>query len=285
MSVTSPLARFTEHGFLGADCGASIIGGDPNSDHVRFEGVVPLGGVADDRLPVRRSLLESADALAKSMERNKQFEALDSHQQQAYALVLGEAKRAFQMSQEKPEVRDRYGRNTWGQAFLLARRLVEHGVPFITVNFGGWDTHRDHFGRLKVLMPTLDQAFSALLEDLADRGLLTTTIVTWCGEFGRTPKIDPQPPWDGGRHHYGHAQSVVVAGGGFRGGVVVGETDAKGEFPKHRTLYPWDLSASLYMLLGIDPDSTLPHPHGRVAYVTPRPGCEVPSGGLLTEIL
>jgi uncharacterized protein (DUF1501 family) len=138
---------------------------------------------------------------------------------------------------------------------------------------------------MKVLLPPLDQGFSALLEDLAQRGLLESTIVTWYGEFGRTPKIDPKPPWDSGRHHYGNAQSVIVAGGGFKGGHVVGETDAKGEFPKERTLYPWDLSASMYTLLGIDPDSRLPHPHGCVAYVTPRTGGEIPSGGLLKEIM
>ena len=198
MSIMSPLGRFTESGFLGTDYRFLSTGGDPNSDNFRVEGIAPPSGVSDERLQDRRSLLGAVDALAKSMEENKQFEAMDAYQQKAYAMVLGDAQKAFQMSQEKPEVRERYGRNTWGQAFLLARRLVEHGVPFITINFGGWDTHRDNFGRLKVLMPPLDQAFSALLEDLAQRGLLDSTIVTWFGEFGRTPKVDPKPPWVGG---------------------------------------------------------------------------------------
>jgi hypothetical protein len=285
MSITSPLGRFTESGFLGTDYKVFATGGDPNSDSMRVEGIVPPSGVANERLQQRRTLLQSVDTLARGMERNKEFEAMDSFEEKAYGVILGDAKRAFEMAEEKKAVRDRYGRNVWGQSFLLARRLVEHGVPFITINWGGWDTHRDNFGRMKVLLPPLDQAFSALLEDLAQRGLLDSTMVTWFGEFGRTPKIDVKPPWDSGRHHYGHAMSVVVAGGGFKGGMVVGETDAKGEFPKTRTLYPWDLSASMYTLLGIDPKSKLPHPHGCVAYVTPSATGEIKSGGLLKEIM
>ena len=285
MSVTSPLGRFTESGFLGTDYRVFATGGDPNAASVRVEGLVSPGGVTDERLKDRRSLLESVDGLSRDMEKNKKFEAMDSFRERSYGILLGDAKKAFDMSEEKPETRDRYGRNSFGQSCLLARRLVEHGVPFITVNSGGWDTHRDNFGRMKVLLPPLDQGFSALLEDLAQRGLLDSTIVTWYGEFGRTPKIDQKAPWDAGRHHYGHAQSVIVAGGGFKGGHVVGSTDAKGEFPKDRTLYPWDLSASMYTLLGIDPKSRLPHPHGCVAYVTPPANGDLQTGGLLKEIM
>jgi hypothetical protein len=285
MSIASPLGRFTESGFLGTDYRVFATGGDPNSNLVRVEGLAPPSGVTDHRLKDRRTLLQSVDTIAKDMEKNKTYEAMDSFQQRAYDILLGDAKKAFDMSEEKPATRDRYGRNLFGQSCLLARRLVERGVPFITVNSGGWDTHRDHFGRMKVLLPPLDKGFSALLEDLAQRGLLASTIVTWFGEFGRTPKIDPKPPWDGGRHHYGPAMSVVVAGGGFKGGVVVGSTDDKGEFPKDRKLYPWDLSASMYTLLGINPRSRLPHPHGCVAYVTPPASGELQSGGLLREIM
>jgi len=284
MSISQPLGRFTESGFLGTDYRVFATGGDPNSNMVRVEGLVAPGGVTDERAKQRQTLLQSVDTLAAGME-SKKFAAMDSYREQSYALILGEAKKAFDMSEEKPEVRDRYGRNQFGQSCLLARRLVERGVPFITINSGGWDTHRDNFGRMKVLLPPLDQGFSALLEDLAQRGLLDSTIVTWYGEFGRTPKIVTGAPWDGGRHHYGNAQSVVVAGGGFKGGAVVGETDAKGEFPKNRTLYPWDLSASMYTLLGIDPNGRLPHPHGCVAYVTPSASGDLQSGGLLKEIM
>jgi len=124
-----------------------------------------------------------------------------------------------------------------------------------------------------------------LLEDLAERGLLSTTIVTWFGEFGRTPRVDWAPPWNGGRHHYGEVFSAVVAGGGFKGGAVVGSSDARGERVRERPVYPWDLSASMYELLGIDPHGRLPHPRGCVAYVTPLKSGEVPSGGLLREIM
>ena len=285
MSITRPLGRFSESGFLGTNYKTFASGGDPNSDSVKVQGIVPPGGVTDERLKDRRTLLQSVDSLARDMENNKKFEAMDQYQERAYGLILGEAKKAFEMSEEKEEVRERYGRNRNGQAFLLARRLVERGVPFVTVNWPGWDTHRDNFGRLEKLLPPLDQAFSALLEDLAQRGLLESTIVTWFGEFGRTPKVAAGPPWDNGRHHYGKAMSVVVAGGGFKGGMVVGATDAKGAKPAERTLYPWDLSASMYTLLGIDPLGSLPHPNGCVAYVTPVASADVESGGMLTEIM
>jgi hypothetical protein len=285
VSITSPFGRFSEAGFLGTNYKTFATGGDPNRDRVSVQGIVAPSGVTDARLKDRRTLLESVDSLAKDMEKNKKFDAMDTYQERAYGLILGEAKQAFEMSDEPDEVRERYGRNRFGQSCLLARRLIERGVPFVTVNSGGWDTHRDNFGRMKVLLPPLDQGFSALLEDLAQKGLLDSTMVTWFGEFGRTPKVAAGAPWDGGRHHYGRAMSVVVAGGGFKGGMVVGSTTAKGEDPKERTLYPWDLSASMYTLLGIDPMSTLPHPHGCVAYVTPVASGDLESGGLLTEIM
>ena len=285
MSLTSPLGRFSECGFLGTEYKTFATGGDPNAASVQVQGIVPPGGVNDARLRNRRTVLEAVDSLAKEMDDNRAFEAMESYQQRAYGLILGDAKKAFNMAEEPDEVRERYGRNRFGQSCLLARRLVEHGVPFITVNSGGWDTHRDNFGRMKVLLPPLDQGFSALLEDLARRGLLDSTIVTWFGEFGRTPKIAPEAPWDGGRHHYGPCMSAVVAGGGFKGGTVVGQSDAKGEQPKERPTYPWDLTASMYTLLGIDPTATLPHPRGCIAYVTPVASGGVQSGGILKEIM
>ncbi|MHC4403768.1 MAG: DUF1501 domain-containing protein [Planctomycetota bacterium] len=285
ISIPSALGRFSECGFLGTEYKTFATGGDPNSKNFRVQGMGAPGGVTDQRLTDRRTLLDRVDSLAKEMEGNKAFDAMDSYQERAYGLILGDAKKAFDMSEEKDEVREKYGRHRYGQSFLLARRLVERGVPFVTVNYGGWDTHRDNFGRMKVLLPPLDQGFAALLEDLAERGLLDTTIVTWFGEFGRTPKIAEGPPWDGGRHHFGRCFSAVVAGGGFTGGTVVGESDQTGDNVKTRPVYPWDLSGSMYELLGIDPTGTLPHPHGCVAYVTPAASGDVQSGGLLTEIM
>lgn len=285
MAIHSPPGWFAECGFLGNDYRVVATGGSEHPSAVDVKDLAVPGQVSEERLPPQRSLLEAVDSLARQMENNRQLEAMGSYQQRAYGMILGEAKRAFHLAEEPTKVRDRYGQNYWGQSCLLARRLVERGVPFITINWGGWDTHRDHFGRMKELLPPLDRAFSALLEDLAQRGLLETTIVTWFGEFGRTPKIDPKPPWDGGRHHYGPVTPVVVAGGGFKGGIVVGQSDAKGELPANRTVYPWDLSASMYTLLGIDPDGRLPHPSGCAAQVTPQPGGDLRSGGLLSEIM
>jgi len=285
MSITRSFGRFSEAGFLGTNYKTFSTGGDPNRDRVSVQGIVAPGGVTEQRLNDRRTLLKSVDELATGMDKNKKYEAMDSFQERAYGLILGDAKKAFEMSEEKDETRERYGRNRFGQACLLARRLVERGVPYVTVNSGGWDTHRDNFGRMDVLLPPLDQGFSALLEDLSQRGLLDTTIVTWFGEFGRTPKIYPEAPWDGGRHHYGNAMSAIVAGGGFKGGMIVGETDETGAEPKERATYPWDLTASMYTLLGIDPLGTLPHPLGCVAYVTPVGSGDLESGGILTEIM
>ena len=143
-------------------------------------------------------------------------------------------------------MRDSYGRNTFGQSCLAARRLVERGVPYITINYKGWDTHKQHFQAMRRQLPELDKGMASLLQDLSDRGLLDSTIVWWSTEFGRTPKIQWEPPWSGGRGHYGKVFSAVLAGGGFKGGRVVGASDARGEEVKERPVYPVDLIASMY---------------------------------------
>jgi hypothetical protein len=285
ISVPAPYGRFSEAGFLGTNYRTYATGGDPAAKDFRVQGLVAPAGVTDLRQRQRRTLLESVDAFARELSQEREIRTLGEHQEKAYALILGDAKKAFDLSLEGDAVRDRYGRTRYGQSCLLARRLVEHGVPFVTINWGGWDTHSDHFGAMKRNLPELDRCFSVLLQDLAERGLLSTTIVTWFGEFGRTPRVDWAPPWNGGRHHHGDVFSAVVAGGGFKGGAVVGSSDARGERVRDRPVYPWDLSASMYELLGIDPHGRLPHPRGCVAYVTPLKSGEVPSGGLLREIM
>ena len=167
----------------------------------------------------------------------------------------------------------------------MARRLVERGVPYITINYPGWDTHKDNFQIMRRKLPEMDKGMSSLLQDLADRGLLESTIVWWGGEFGRKPKVDWDAPWNGGRNHWGKVFSAVVAGGGFKGGQVVGASDAKGEEVKDRPVYPCDVIGSMYELLGIDTEARLPHPLGLVARVTPSPADGVPSGGRLKEIM
>ena len=185
-------------------------------------------------------------------------------------------------------MRERYGRTKFGQSCLLARRLVADGVPFITINHQGWDTHKQHFQIMGQKLPELDKGVSALLQDLADHGLLDSTIVWVGGEFGRTPKVQMEAPWNGGRGHYGKAFSVLVAGGGFRGGKVVGKTDERGEIVIERPIYPWDLIGSFYELLGIDPNAKIPTPQGGEVCVSPFAAKEIPekeTGGILREIM
>ena len=168
----------------------------------------------------------------------------------------------------------------------MARRLVETGVPYVVINFpGGWDTHSNHFATMRRQCPQLDQGLATLLGDLKDRGLLESTLVWCCGEFGRGPKVDWQPPWNGGRNHWGNVFTVLVAGGGFKGGHVVGESDAKAEDVKSRPVYPVDLLGSIYQLAGIDAHARLPHPMGFEAHVLPDVSERVKSAGLLTEIM
>lgn len=283
--VPTPIGRISAAGFLGAAYSPFSTGGDPNSADFRVGGIVPPKGMTEGRMTQRQSLLEMVDDFARQLEGSPALDAMNEHQKQAYALILGDAKKAFDISQESDEVRDKYGRNKFGQSCLLARRLVEHGVPFITVNDGGWDTHKQHFEQMDKKLPILDQAFAALLEDLSQRGLLESTVVVWGGEFGRSPKVHREPPWNGGRQHFCNCFNTVIAGGGFTNGQVVGSSDRRGEEVRTRPVYPWDLTSSIYQLLGIDPHGQLPHPHGCVAYVTPATGGKVQSGGLLTEIM
>jgi hypothetical protein len=285
ITLTQPLGRINEAGFLGNNYKTYATGGDPTSKEFRVQGLVPPRGMTEQRLKDRRARVRTVDGLARQAAGSAPLRTMASYQDRAYGLLLGDARKAFDLSQEKDAVRDRYGRNQFGQSCLAARRLVENGVPFVTVNMGGWDTHTDNFGAMKRLLPVLDGGFATLLDDLAQRGLLESTVVTWFGEFGRTPKVYLEPPWFGGRHHYGRCFSAVVAGGGFQGGHVVGSSDYRGEQVKERPVYPWDLIASIYQLLGIDPLGKLPHPQGCVAYVSPIATGEVPTGGPLNEIM
>jgi uncharacterized protein (DUF1501 family) len=211
--------------------------------------------------------------------------ASEQCEKQAYDLILGDGAKVFDLSQEKAELRDRYGRTTFGQSCLMARRLVERGVPYVTINYKGWDTHKQHFQAMRRKLPELDKGLATLLQDLSERGLLESTIVWCCGEFGRTPRIQWEPPWSGGRGHYGMVFSALVAGGGFKGGRVVGASDARGEQVKERPVYPCDLIGSMYELLGIDPEAKLPHPQGLMVRATPSAAEGAKTGGRLVEIM
>jgi uncharacterized protein (DUF1501 family) len=181
-------------------------------------------------------------------------------------------------------MRDRYGHNWFGQSCLMARRLVERGVPYITINYGGWDTHKQNFEIMRRKLPEMDKAVSALFQDLSQRKLLDTTIIWCCGEFGRTPKIDWEAPWNGGRGHWGNCFSALVAGGGFKGGHVVGASDAKGEKVAERPVTPPDLLGSILELLGIDPDAPMPNSRGLDVKVMPAIA-NGPDLGRLKEIM
>jgi len=283
--LTQPQGRFSEAGFLGSKYKPFATGGDPAQQRFAVEGVVAQG-ITDERQRERRDYLHQLDSLAHAMKGDAQLAAADDAEKTAYELILGDAGKVFDLSQEKDDLRDRYGRTTFGQSCLAARRLVERGVPYVTINYqGGWDTHKDNFQTMRRRLPEMDKGLSTLLVDLSGRGLLDSTIVWWNGEFGRTPKIDWEAPWNGGRNHWGGVFSALLAGGGFKGGQVVGSSDAKGEQVKDRPVYPADLIASMYELLGIDPEGKLPHPMGLATRVTPTAADGLPLGGRLKEIM
>jgi uncharacterized protein (DUF1501 family) len=283
--LTRAQGRFSEEGFLGAKFKPFATGGDPNAARFEVEGIVARG-ITDDRQKARRDLLDKLNTMGKALAVSPQLAAAEDAKKAAYELILGEGKDVFDTSKEKPELRERYGRHTFGQSCLVARRLVETGVPYVVINYpGGWDTHSNHFATMRRQCPQLDQGLAMLLHDLKDRGLLESTLVWCCGEFGRGPKVDRQPPWNGGRNHYGNVFSVLVAGGGFKGGHIVGSSDAKAEEVKERPVYPVDLLGSIYALAGIDANARLPHPMGFEARVLPSASESVKSAGLLKEIM
>jgi len=280
--LTQPQGRFSEAGFLGTRYKPFATGGDPAKTPFAVEGIV-AAGITHQRQESRRRLLGELNTLGKAMAGAPQLAELAEAERQAYDLILGDAGKVFDLSQEENDLRARYGRNTFGQSCLMARRLVEAGVPYVTINYRGWDTHKQHFQAMRRQLPQLDAGFASLLEDLSDRRLLDSTIVWWTGEFGRTPKVQNDPPWNGGRGHYGRVFSAVVAGGGFRGGLVVGASDDKGETVKDRPVYPWDLIASMYELLGIDSSAKLQHPLGfEVPVIEAEQGARIDP---LTEIM
>jgi hypothetical protein len=282
--LTEAQGRFSENGFLEERYRPFATGGDPAQARFAVEGVVAQG-VSDQRQKDRRELLHNLNTLEKALTNDPSLQALDETERQAYELILGDAGKVFDLSQETDEMRDRYGRNTFGQSCLVARRLVERGVPYITINYEGWDTHRQNFQVMRQKLPQMDKGMATLLQDLSQRGLLSSTIVWWGGEFGRTPKVMWEAPWNGGRNHWGDVFCALVAGGGFKGGHVVGASDAKGEQVRDRPVYPCDLIGSIYELLGIDPGGKLPNSQGLDVHMTPTVADGIKMGGRLKEIV
>jgi hypothetical protein len=281
--LTQPQGRFSEAGFLGYKYKPFSTGGDPNQKRFLVEGIVSRD-ISDQHQKDRRNLLHGLNTLGHALDGDPNLELLNQTEEQAYDMILGDSGKVFDLSEEEDSLRDRYGRSTFGQSCLMARRLIERGIRYVTINYKGWDTHKQHFPLMRRNLPVMDRGMATLLEDLSDRGLLDSTIVWWGGEFGRRPKVQWEAPWNGGRGHYGHVFSSVVAGGGFKGGQIVGASNSTGEEVKERPVYPWDLIGTMYDLLGIDPDGYLPHPQGHQVRITPSPEEGLESGGRLTEI-
>jgi uncharacterized protein (DUF1501 family) len=245
--------------FLGGRC-ESFKTGDPNAADFKVRDVSPAEALTPQRAGRRQDLLEAVDDLARQVEGNDQVATYDEFRRRAASMILSrEARAAFAIEQESDRLRDRYGRNTFGQSALLARRLIEGGVRFVTVNYGGWDHHARIFPSLDKRLPEFDRGLSALLDDLHLRGLLAETLVLVMGEFGRTPKINK----DAGRDHWAPAASLLFAGAGVRGGQVIGATDRQGAYATRRPVAPADVACTVYDALGIDPRKTLRAPDGR----------------------
>jgi len=261
-------------GFLGAKHEPFFLRGDAAAKGFQIADINPPSGIDPERMKTRKALLESVDNAQKAFDATEDIRSRDSAYEQAFGLLFAErAKKAFDIAEEKDTVRSRYGRNTFGQSCLLARRLVENGVRFVTVNMFDtvfsditWDCHSDG-GSLNVnlndyretLGPMFDMAYTGLLEDLKQRGMLDNTLVVAMGEFGRTPTLNPR----GGRDHWPGVWSILFAGGKVKGGQVIGSSDKQGAAPKDRPITPPEVAASVYKGLGIDLDSRLPGPDNR----------------------
>jgi hypothetical protein len=245
--------------------------GDPNADNFQVQNLSIGGGMTVSRLEDRRNLLANFDGIRREVDRNGRFEAMDKFERQAYELVTSpQAREAFDISKEKPEVRERYGRHSWGQSTLLARRLVEAGTTFVTVHFGGWDHHWDLQAGYNNYLPKIDQLVSALFNDLSERGLYDQVLVVLMGEFSRTPRMNdggnggaPRSMVTPGRDHWGNSMAVLMGGGGVKGGRLIGSTDRLGEAPKDHPLRPGDLHHTIYHVLGVDPQTSFLDLSGR----------------------
>jgi hypothetical protein len=265
--------------FLGAQYNPFQPGGDPNSPTYGVHNLNLANGLSFQRLEDRRSLVRHFDSARHELERDGTAQAMDRFSQEALEFVTGStARMAFDIGREDPRLRDQYGRHTFGQSTLLARRLVEAGATFVTVHFGGWDHHWDLQAGMERYLPMVDSAVSALFLDLEDRGLLDKVLVVLCGEFSRTPRMNdggnggaPRSMGTPGRDHWGNSMFCLLGGGGLRGGQVIGSTDRLGTAPRSRPLTPPNIHATIYHVLGLDPHLQLLDPTGRPVNVLDDP--------------
>ncbi len=257
--------------FVGQQYDPFETGGDPNSDGFKVNNLELGGGMTIDRLSDRRALLTRFDALRRQVDNSGVLDAVDRFDRDAYEMVTSsEARKAFDISAEDAKTRELYGRTNWGQCTLLARRLVEAGSTFVTVHYGGWDHHWNLQSGYESLLPQVDAAVAGLFTDLAQRGLDKKVLVVLCGEFSRTPRMN-----DGGnggpagsqgtpgRDHWGNAMFCLMGGGGVKGGQIVGSTNRLGEAPQDRPLTPGDIHATMFHVLGVDPQVAFTDHSGR----------------------
>lgn len=243
-------------GFLGEAFEPYRIDGDPNAEDFQVAGLDVPPELVGGRLGKRFELLEMLDDQQRLLSSGARVDGMSKLKKRAFGLLRSStSQQAFDLEQEKTATRDRYGRHKFGQTLIMARRLVEAEVPLVTVNWSKlnadqWDTHKDNYKRLgEKLLPPFDQGMSALLEDLDQRGLLESTLVLCLGEFGRTPKINK----DAGRDHWPDCYSLLMAGGGIPRGFVLGTSDRHAAYPLYDPVGPWDIAATMYHLLGVDP--------------------------------
>jgi len=248
-------------GYLGIGHNPFELPGDPNDKKFTVRDVTPPSGVSLERLDRRKTALATVDRFQRDVESTADvLQAIDNYYENAFSMITSpETQRAFDLSAEDDKLRDGYGRTTFGQSCVMARRLIEAGVRFVTVTSGGWDTHRDNFNGLKKLLPPVDQALPVLLEDLEQRGLLDTTLVVWLTDFGRTPKINSAA----GRDHWSTAGFAIMAGAKTPGGTIIGKTDEEGGRPTDGEYYPQDIAATIYTKLGIPLETIHTAPDGR----------------------
>jgi hypothetical protein len=257
---------FASSGYLTPAYDPFAVSADPNQAGFRVRNLTPPDLLTLERLMRRREMVKALDDFSHDVPATSLTTSRDQFSERAYSLLTSTAAQAaFRISDEPDAVRDKFGRTTVGQSCLLARRLVEAGVSFVTINDRGmgqlgWDTHAQNFPTIKNnLAPPLDRGVAALVEDLSQRGLLDSTLVIMMGEFGRTPRINQ----NAGRDHHGRANSVLMFGAGAPGGLVLGRTDAHGDAPAEHPVTPADLAAVLYHKLGIDPETKYDAPDGR----------------------
>ena len=266
--------------FLGPAYDPFAPGGDPNAENYSVKKFDPPGTMSIEQLEDRQHLKQQFDQARRLVDSSKLYETMDRFQQEAFEMVSGPATReAFQIGKEDPKTRDLYGRHSWGQSTLLARRMVEAGSTFVSVHFGGWDNHWDLEPSYQGSLPRVDSAVAGLVQDLHDRGLLEKVLVLVMGEFGRTPKMNNGHNGQGtpGRDHWGRAISCLIAGGGVQGGRIIGATNPRGEYPAERPLKPADLHATIYHVLGVDPEL-------RFLDQTGRPTDAIQDGNVISEL-